>query len=301
MTQPHRARLYDALSLIFLALAALSGILIVGIAISPQGPLNPFPAPPTPTLMPTATPAPTPTSTPTVTPTPPPTATPTLTPTATLTPTPSATPTATPTFTPLPTLASAWMEVISEGGGYAMHLPVTWVVFDLTGRDPTDTLDQIAEENPALYESLEPGIAGASSESFSLVAFDSASVDAPFIINLVVEEIGHTEGRTVEAVLAAREAYHSPNVTTSEVFTMDGQPAAQLDYTTTLEVVGEAEPAGTSTPTAETIALTLHHRTVIIQRPGGRILALTASIDSERFEDYEAIVEQILSTWRFLR
>ena len=301
MTQPHRARLYDALSLIFLALAALSGILMVGIAVSPQGPLNPFPALPTPTLMPTATPAPTPTSTPTVTPTPPPTLTPTPTPTITLTPTPSATPTATPTFTPLPTLAPAWMEVISESGGYAMHLPVTWVVFDLTARDPTNTLDQIAAENPALYTSLEPSISDASPESFSLVAFDSTSVDAPFIVNLVVEETGRTEGRTVEAVLAAREAHHSPNVTASAVFTMDGQPAARLDYTTTLEVVSEAETAGTSTPTPGTIVLTLHHRTVIIQRPDGRILTLTFSIDSERFEDYEAIVEQILSTWRFLR
>jgi hypothetical protein len=309
MNQPDRARLYNALTAIFLALTVLSGGLMAWIATHPQGPLNPFPVPPTPTLMPTATFP----HTPTLTLTPSLTSTPTITPTHTLTPTPSLTPTVTPTFTPLPTLAPAWMEVVVEGAGYAMHLPNTWVFFDLTARDPRATLEQIADENPALYASLSSGLSNVYPNFLSLLAFDSASVDAPFIITMNIARPDLTEGRAVEEVWESREALYGEDsrytLLSSGALSMDGQPAAQIYYTTELEVAveveapqeGAGESEGTATPTTEMVLLAIHHRDVIVQRPEGGMLVITFSIDSERLEGYEPLVDQILSTWRFVQ
>jgi hypothetical protein len=309
MSQPDRARLYNALTIAFLALTALSGGLAAWIAIHPQGPLNPFPPAPTPTLMPTAAPP----HTPTLTLTPSLTITPTITPTRTLTPTPSLTPTITPTFTPLPTLAPAWMEVLIEEAGYAMHLPNTWVVFDLTGRDPRATLEQIADENPALYASFDSGLGNAYPNFLSLLAFDSASVDAPFIITMNISRADLTEGRTVEEVWESREAFYGEDsrytLLSSGGLSIDGQPAAQIYYTTELEAEveveapqeGEGEDEGAATPATEVVLLTIHHRDVIVRRPEGGMLVITFAIDSERLEGYEPLVDQILSTWRFVQ
>jgi len=308
MTRPDRARLYDALTIVFLVLAVLSGGLGAWIATHPQGPLNPFPVPPTPTLIPTTAA----TDTPTVTITPSLTSTPTITPTSTLTPTPSLTPTITPTFTPLPTLAPAWMEVTVEGAGFAMHLPNTWVVFDLTARDPVATLNQIAEENPALYTSLGAGLGNVHANFLSLLAFDSASVDAPFIINANVSRPDPTEGRTVGDVWESREMLYGQDSQytwlSSESLSLDGQPTAQIRYTTTLDVEieveappgGEGEGEAVATPATEMVTLTIHHRDVVVQRPEGGMLAITFSVDAERAEDYDALIDQILSTWRFV-
>lgn len=185
-----------------------------------------------------------------------------------------------------------------------MQLPNTWVTFDLTERDPVATLAQMTLENPELSASILNGLGPAKPGTLSLLAFDAASVDAPYIVNLNVSAADPADGQTVEGVASVRQTLYEsdPSYTllASAPISVDGQSAAQILYTSGFETEVEREgEEGESVIEEET--LTIYHQDIVVQRPDGVVLTFTFSTDVDRQEIYDEIINRVIASIRLLR
>jgi len=246
---------------------------------------------PSPTLDPRGTlPA---TWTPSVTPTEGNSPTPSDTPTRTPTSTQTTTPIPTLTYTPVHTAPAGWYEYKPKNAKFAVQFTSTWTGVSLLGRDPSTALAEITQPDPVLADSLRDGLGLAVLNDLIMVAFDTATSGDPYVINMVISYANPAEGETIDEVrdthLAIYENSEFYEVIGKDSTILDFRPAHRIRYTT------EFNGAGGTT--------TVYHLEVITQqrRREDPLLIITLSTSKERRNIYEALLDEIVATIRWIR
>lgn len=301
-----RQRQMQALVVMAIALGSLTALVILFGVVTIADPIlarSILSFRPTPTLFimnPSDTPDPRPTmpSSWTPPPTPRPSATATLTRTPTQPPLPSATitPVPSPTYTPLPTIYPGWTEFVIKEARFAFQLPNTWSAVMLARRDANAAVDDITQNNPTLGASIRHGWGAVEPQNIILIAFDTVTIEDPYVVNLSVAAIKPveegTEIDTIDTLLERRlEVYDGDEgyeLLATDGTTLDFRRAHRIRYKTSFE--------------SEVGRVTVYHLEVISEtRRADHILILTLSTSGKRRNIYEGLLDQIVATVRYLR
>lgn len=234
-----------------------------------------------------------PTWTPTRTPGSPPSPTASATPTRTLTPTATTTRIPTLTFTPYATVPVGWYEFKAPNAQLAIQMPNTWSGVELVGTDPTATLVDISQRDPVLAASLEDGMTHVVIDNLVIIAFDTATSNDPYVVNLNIAYANTAEGDTIDAIRDLHLTLYGNSefyeLLANDSTTVDFRPAHRIRYTTPFE--------GAEGRT------TVYHLEVISEgrRSDNPILVMTLSTSRERRNIYEALLDRIAASIRFTR
>lgn len=214
--------------------------------------------------------------------------------TTTITPTATVTTTRIPTltFTPINTVPVGWIEFQSKEARMAMQFTATWTAVTLVGRDASETLTQITAEDPVLSASIRDGLGIAVLDDLVLLAFDTATSSDAYTVNMTVAYA--SSGTTVDEVYQTHLDIYQNNdfysVISVDETRVDGRYAQRIRYTS--RFVG-----------SDGLETLIYHQEVIAEqrRESDPILIITLSTSELRRNIYEALLDRIVTTIRYLR